>query len=68
MRDMEHISKEYLLLFNTITDTAQALQALQMQLLTAQLRAERLFVDETGNTSDDAVAFTQDNSARGMVS
>lgn len=65
---MEHISKEYLLLFNTITDTAQALQALQMQLLTAQLRAERLFVEETENTSDDAVAFTQDNSARGMVS
>lgn len=65
---MEHISKEYLLLFNTITDTAQALQALQMQLLTAQLRAERLFVDERGNTSDDGVAFTQDNSARGMVS
>jgi len=65
---MEHISKEYLLLFNTITDTAEALQALQMQLLTAQLRAERLFMGETGNDPDADVAFTQDNSACGMVS
>ena len=65
---MEHISKEYLLLFNTITDTAQALQALQMQLLTAQLRAERLFVDETEDNPDAGVAFTQDNSSHGMVS
>ena len=65
---MEHIAKEYLLLFNTITDTVEALQALQMQLLTAQLRAERLFLDETGNSSDTGVAFTQDNSSHGMVS
>ena len=65
---MEHIAKEYLLLFNTITDTVEALQALQMQLLTAQLRAERLFVDETGNDSDASVAFTQDNGPHGMVS
>ena len=65
---MEHIAKEYLLLFNTITDTAQALQALQIQLLTAQMQAERLFVEETENTSDDAVAFTQDNASHGMVS
>lgn len=64
---MEHIAKEYLLLFNTITDTVEALQALQMQLLTAQLRAERLFLDETEAHSDTAVAFTQDNSTCGMV-
>lgn len=65
---MEHISKEYLLLFNTITDTAEALQALQMQLMAAQMRAERLFLDETENHTDAGVAFTQDNATRNMVS
>ena len=65
---MEHISKEYLLLFNTITDTAEALQSLQMQLMAAQMRAERLFLDETENHTDASVAFTQDNATRNMVS
>ena len=61
---MEHISKEYLLLFNAITDTAEALQALQLQLLAAQMRAESLFLDEAA----PPVAFTQDKSAHSVVS
>ncbi len=65
---MEHISKEYLLLFNTITDTAEALQALQLQLMAAQMQAERLFLDETENHADTGVAFTQDKSVCGVVS
>ena len=60
---MEHISKEYLLLFNTITDIAEALRALQMQLLAAQIKAERLFLDETGGDPPSHVAFTQDKPA-----
>ena len=62
---MENISKEYLLLFNAITDTAEALQALQLQLLAAQMRAESLFLDEA---AAPPVAFTQDKPARGVVS
>ena len=65
---MEHISKEYLLLFNTITNTAEALQTLQLQLLAAQMKAERLFLDETGDEPPACVAFTQDNTTHGMVS
>ena len=65
---MENISKEYLLLFNAITDTAEALQALQLQLLAAQMRAETLFLDETGLRADAAVAFTQDKTACSVIS
>ena len=47
---MEHIAKEYLLLFNVITDTEEALRALQMKLVEAQQKAETLYLGdgETG--------------------
>ena len=61
---MENISKEYLLLFNAITDTAEALQALQLQLLAVQMRAESLFLDEDA----PPVAFTQDKTACSVIS
>lgn len=62
---MENISKEYLLLFNAITDTAEALQALQLQLLAAQMRAESLFL---GEAATPPVAFTQDKTACDVIS
>lgn len=47
---MNDISKEYLLLFNTITDIEEALKALTEQLVAAQQQAEALFLDEPGET------------------
>ena len=47
---MKNISKEYLLLFNTITDMEAALQHLQEQLITAQQQAEALFLDGAGES------------------
>jgi len=44
---MTAISKEYLLLFSTITDTERALALLRENLLEAQRQAEELFLDET---------------------
>ena len=43
---MTAISKEYLLLFNTITDTEQTLSHLRKTLLEAQRQAEELFLEE----------------------
>lgn len=42
---MSDISKEYLLLFNTITDVEETLRALRAQLISAQQRAEALFLE-----------------------
>lgn len=44
---MSDISKEYLLLFNTITDVQEALQGLSAQLATAQQKAEALFLESS---------------------
>ena len=44
---MKEISKEYLLLFNTIIDTETALRQLQANLVAAQQQAEFLFLEET---------------------
>ena len=43
---MKQIAKEYLLLFNAITDAEEALLQLQMRLLEAQQQAETLFLEE----------------------
>ncbi len=43
---MTAISKEYLLLFNTVTDTERALAQLREALLEAQRQAEDLFLEE----------------------
>ncbi len=46
---MNEISKEYLLLFNTITDIEEALRALSDQLIVAQQRAEALYLESSAN-------------------
>ena len=43
---MEMIAKEYLLLFNTITDMERSLEALREELINAQRQAEELFWEE----------------------
>ena len=47
---MKDISKEYLLLFNIITDAEEALRQLQANLMAAQQQAEALFLEETDPT------------------
>lgn len=44
---MKDISKEYLLLFNIITDTEESLRQLQARLVAAQQQAESLYLEET---------------------
>jgi len=51
---MKDISKEYLLLFNAITDTEEALRQLQARLVAAQQQAEALFLEETDPIDDAA--------------
>ena len=41
-----NLSKEYLLLFNAITDAEETLARLREELMTAQRQAEELFVGE----------------------
>ena len=41
------MTKEYLLLFNAVTDAIKALQDLQLALMTAQQTAEELFLECT---------------------
>ena len=43
---MTALSKEYLLLFNAVTDTEKSLALLRETLLEAQRRAEELFLEE----------------------
>ena len=45
---MSEISKEYLLLFNTVTDAERTLSQLRQTLLEAQRQAEELFLSESG--------------------
>ena len=47
---MQHHLKEYLLLFNTITDLEDALSDLRERLITAQQRAEELYLTEAEET------------------
>ena len=47
---MKDITKEYLLLFNTITDAEETLRQLQARLVAAQQQAELLFLEETDPT------------------
>ena len=44
---MKTISKEYLLLFNALTDAEEALRKLREQLMEIQRQAEELFLEET---------------------
>jgi len=43
---MQNLSKEYLLLFNTLTDTEDALVQLYRVLIAAQQQAEELYMAE----------------------
>lgn len=43
---MKTITKEYLLLFNTITDLEETLEHLRQELLDVQRQAEELFLEE----------------------
>ncbi|MBQ5927858.1 MAG: hypothetical protein IIW96_01635 [Oscillibacter sp.] len=43
---MKTITKEYLLLFNAITDLEQTLEHLRRELLDVQRQAEELFLSE----------------------
>ena len=42
---MKEITKEYLLLFNTITDAMESLERLRRELEEAQRRAEELYLE-----------------------
>ena len=42
---MEPITKEYLLLFNTITNMESALETLRLELIDVQRRAEELYLE-----------------------
>ena len=44
---MKTISKEYLLLFNALTDAEEALCQLRERLMEIQRQAEELFLEET---------------------
>ena len=44
---MKPISKEYLLLFNALTDTEETLRQLQARLLDIQRQAEELYLEGT---------------------
>ena len=41
------ISKEYLILFNAITDTVQTLESLQFKLISVQQLAEEMYVGDS---------------------
>lgn len=45
---MSALSKEYLLLFNIVTDTERSLAQLRETLMEAQRQAEELFLEEPG--------------------
>lgn len=57
---MSHVSKEYLLLFNAISDTEDTLRQLREKLIEAQQQAEELFLEETDPRTTPA-AFQQPN-------
>ena len=42
---MEPITKEYLLLFNTITNMERTLETLRLELIDVQRRAEELYLE-----------------------
>ena len=43
---MQKVSKEYLLLFNTITDAEESLRRLQARLIDVHQKAEELFITD----------------------
>ena len=49
---MLNVPKEYLLLFNAITDAEDALQQMRARLIAAQQQAEELFLEEEETAQD----------------
>ena len=47
---MNGLSKEYLLLFNALTDAENTLQQLRSELMSVQQQAEELFLSEPPDT------------------
>lgn len=47
---MHTITKEYLLLFNALTDAEDALRQLEFRLIQAQQQAEELFLEEVDSS------------------
>lgn len=52
---MPNVTKEYLVLFNAITDAEESLRRLQAGLIAAQQRAEDLFLEAESPEEPDAV-------------
>ena len=50
---MPNVSKEYLLLFNAITDAEEALCQLRQRLMSVQQRAEEIFLEESDSADSD---------------
>ncbi len=50
---MQHLSEEYIILFNAITDAKKALNSIQARLILAQQIAEESFVNR-----DDSAGLT----------
>ena len=53
---MKPIAREYLLLFNTITDMEETLLRLQERLVSAQQQAEELFLSEDSAAHEETPA------------
>lgn len=53
---MKPITREYLLLFNTMTDLEQSLYQLRQRLILAQQQAEELFLEDESALSDERPA------------
>lgn len=49
---MENISKEYLILFNAITDAEHGLERMRKKLIRVQQQAEELFIERDENEQD----------------
>ena len=49
---MKTISKEYLLLFNAVTDAEENLRELREKLMAVQRQAEELYLEETDTAQD----------------
>ena len=45
MKNASNVSKEYVLLFNTITEAEHTLERLRQELIRAQQQAEELFME-----------------------
>ena len=43
---MENLTKEYLYLFNTISDTIEELEAIKQKLMQSQSIAEQLYIED----------------------